>query len=174
MPDAALALPRRARTRRRWPWLALAVVLVVGGGTATALAARTAPALPRGGEVEVRTPVGRTVFVGVLGPLGDDRRLDLVGVGGLDGGVPDGVSVATAPVICRDGSINVTSDLDAFCPVVVPAEGEELGPRDQLVVAVTVDRPGTLVLSGVELAWEEGFGSGAQRVGPRIAVEVVG
>ena len=123
--------------------------------------------------IAATTPVGRTVFVGVLGPLGAGRELELVELGGLDGDVPEGVSLATAPVVCRDGSVNVTSDLDAFCRDVVPAEGALLGPRDQLVVAVTVDRPGRLTLDGVELVWREGWGRGDQVVGPRIAVEVV-
>lgn len=161
-PGGALAVGSRVRTR--WWWLLLVVALLA----AAAWYALHPTPLFRGDEVRVQTPTAVPVYLGVLAAGDREIRLESVGWGRAALGEGDELEA----LVCRDGSVSATGDLEPFCAQVVPAEGATLGPGDQLVLRVTATQPGTIAVDGLRIEWREGLQRGAQVAGRDLEVRI--
>ena len=144
----------------RLAWLGVAAALVAGLAW---YVTHPAPLPPSDGHVETRTRLGDSVFVGI--PTGREMtvrswEIDL-GHGEAD------------LLVCRDGSVGVTSSPDSFCSSVAEAaEGAHLDAGDSLVLAVQSTRHSLVVGGPLHLAWREGIQLGEQDTGPTISVMV--
>jgi hypothetical protein len=123
--------------------------------------------------VPASTPVDQPVYVGVFSAGTDfGRTLHLSGV---KIHATSNTDVSIEPLLCRGGAVAVTTEPEAFCPVLVNPEGQDLGAGDSIVIQVLSDEPAVAVVDPVRLSFSENLqwatlpaGSGAVvRILPR-------
>lgn len=107
--------------------------------------------------------VGQPVYVGMFATGDDfDRTLHISEVV-LDVAPEENVEVT--PLICRNGSISVTTDADTYCESLDDPEGDEFHGGDSLVLAVSASAPTTVEIGRVEIAFREGIRWGTKPAG---------
>lgn len=175
MPDATPPVPGTGQDLRvrRNRWRTLTAALVVG--TLVVLLGAwwtTHPsALPvREGHVTAVTTPGRAVYIGMVAGSEVDRTLR---IGGVHVTTEATVPVEVEPLLCRGGSISVTSEADPFCAELVDPTGQQLRPGDSLVVRLTAEEPGAAYVSQLVLAYRSGLQVGDQPAGTRAVVAIV-
>ena len=177
MPDATPPAPGAAPGQdlgvRRSRWRTLTAALVVGA-LLVLLGAwwTTHPSeLPlREGHVTAVTTPGRPVYVGMVAGSEVDRTLRL---GGVHVTTEATVPVEVEPLLCRAGSVSVTTEADAFCTDLVDPTGEQLRPGDSLLVRVTAQEAGAAYVSRLVLAFRSGVQVGEQPAGTPAVVAIV-
>jgi len=117
----------------------------------------------------VTTP-GRPVYVGVYSGAADDRVLR---VGGVHVHTDATVPVVVEPLLCRAGSVSVTSDAAAFCTELMPPDGQQLGPGDSLLVKVTGDEAGAAFVARVSVTFRSGLRVGTSPAGTSAVIAIV-
>lgn len=128
-------------------------------------------ALPvREGHVTAVTTPGRAVYVGMVSGSEVDRTLRL---GGVHVRTEATVPVEVVPLLCRGGSVSVTSDAAPFCSDLLDPTGQQLRPGDSLVVRVTGQEAGAAYVGRVSLAFRSGLQVGTQPAGTRAVVAIV-
>ncbi len=129
-------------------------------------------ALPtREGHVTAVTPAGKPVFVGVWSTTGDFGRT--LQVAGVHLRADATVAVGLEPLLCRDGSVGVTSDPAPFCRELLDPAGATLGPGDSLVVRVVAEEPGAVYLDRPSVAFREGPRRGNREAGTETVLAIV-
>lgn len=160
-----------AVTRSRWR--SLTAGLLVGAAMLVAVSWWvTHPAeLPvRDGHVTAVTSPGRPVYVGLLAGAHTDRTLR---VGGVHLHTDATVPVEVVPLLCRGGSVSVTSDADTFCAELLDPDGQQLRPGDSIVVRVAGDEPGAAFIARMRLTYRSGLQVATQPAGTSAVVAIV-
>lgn len=158
---------RRSRWRTVTAVLAVATVLVLLGSWW----ATHPSALPvRDGHVTAVTTPGRTVYVGMVTGSEVEQTLRL---GGVHVTTEATVPVEVEPLLCRGGSVSVTTEAAAFCSDLLDPTGEQLRPGDSLVVRVTAEEAGAAYVSRLTLAFRSGVQVGSQPAGTSAVVAIV-
>lgn len=122
--------------------------------------------------VRATTPVDVPVYVGMFaGSTTFSRTLELSGV---KVHTVSNTDVEVVPLLCRGGTVGVTTDPERFCSDVVDPEGQAFGPRDDIVLRVTSDDPAIAVIDRVRLGFREGLQWGTRTAGSPAEVTVVG
>ncbi|HEU4810765.1 MAG TPA: hypothetical protein VFT00_01370 [Nocardioides sp.] len=154
--------------RRSRAWLALwalPVAALVGVG---AWFATHPEPLPTSDEaVTASTPVDIPVYVGVFTPT--DRTLDISDVRVRHTG-----DAVVDVLVCRDGTVGVTSDPDTFCTGVDDAVDANLTPGDELLLRVSATAPGPVSIDRVEVSYRDGLQWGTDEAGHPVVVNVLG
>lgn len=156
---------RRSRRTTLLVWLGTVLVL----GAVTLWYATHPPALAtRDGQTSATTPVGRAVYVGVYSPgAGFGRTLEVAGVKvHTDATTP----VEVTPLLCRGGSISVTTAPEPFCTELVDPAGQDLEGGDQIVLRISADAPGAAYVSQIRIAYREGIRAATQLAGAPVVV----
>ena len=122
---------------------------------------------PLGAEVGAYQQVGTTGIVGMTYPRPDTKSL-LVHAARARVNRGDGATVRV--LVCRhrpgDDVLGVVRGrLDHWCTSVAEPSETRLGSHDQLVVAVTADKPGPVVVDGIEVTYSAGWQRGTQATG---------
>lgn len=158
-------------TRTRWRGVAVglaagAALLVVGSWWIT-----HPPPLPvRDGHVTAVTTPGRPVYVGVYSGSTDGRVLR---VGGVHVHTDATVPVTVQALLCRGGSVSVTSDAETFCSELVEPDGRQLGPQDSLVLRITGDEAGAAFVAPVTVTFRSGLQVGTSPAGTSAVIAIV-
>jgi hypothetical protein len=156
--------PRRAGRSRLWRVVAVvaAVVLVAGWIVWYVLTPDDLPV--QGRRAEAAGVAGTPVYVGVFTMPDGDRTIHVSAVD-----VPvaqgDGLSVAVEPVVCRGGSIGVTTVPEDFCEEVVDGADGELGSGDSVALRLVAETPGTVSVDRISISFRDGIRWGTQDVG---------
>jgi hypothetical protein len=173
---------RPERTGRRRLWL---IVCAVGAGALLAglallFDAWRHPSAFReyGGSMTMKSwPVGTTGYVTITEPGEARGDVKVHGVALHD--LSDSTGAHFADFICTlrpgPGLVGVwtSSQIHKHCRSLVPARGATMGlPRQQLLVAVTPMRPGTVSFRGVDLHYVQGWQNGTQHIGGDVKVVV--
>jgi hypothetical protein len=154
--------------RRSRGWLALWAVPLAALVAVGAWYATHPEPLPRSDEaVTASTPVDVPVYIGIFTPTG--RTLDISGVRVRQSG-----DAAVGVLVCRDGTLSVTTDPDTFCTLLDDALGAELTPRDQLLLSVSATAPGPVSIDRVEVSYRDGLQWGTDEAGQPVVVNVLG
>lgn len=124
----------------------------------------------RQGHVTAVTTPGRTVYVGMVTGAEVERRLRL---GGVHVTTEATVPVEVEPLLCRSGSVSVTTQAAVFCTDLVDPTGEQLRPGDSLVVRLTAQDAGAAYVSRLVLTYRSGLQVGEQPAGTRAVVAIV-
>lgn len=125
----------------------------------------------REGHVTAVTTAGRPVFVGLwTAPADFGRTLDIAGVRLR---ADSTVEVSLEPLLCRGGSIGVTSDPEPFCRELLDPAGATLQPGDSVVVRVVAQETGAVYLDRPTVAFREGLRWGARQAGTDAVLAVV-
>ncbi len=130
------------------------------------------PPLPTAeGHVTATTTAGRPVYVGVwTTPEDFGRTLDVAGVHLR---ADSTVDVTLEPVLCRGGSIGVTTDPAPFCRELVDPAGATLRAGDSLIVKAVASEPGAVYIDLATVAFREGPRWGRSRAGTKAVLAVV-
>jgi hypothetical protein len=128
--------------------------------------------LPTSGRtVHATTPTGQPVYVGVFAATGGfDRTLRLSGVKVHTTSTTD---VEVVPLLCRGGTIGVTSDPATFCTELVNPEGQSFGPGDDIILEITGDAAGVAAVDSVRLGYREGIQAATQDAGVPVVVNIL-
>ncbi|MGA8257049.1 MAG: hypothetical protein WB767_10790 [Nocardioides sp.] len=158
----------------RRPRVALLGGVVVLTGALILLLVRTAhpgelPVSDR--TVNASTPISQPVYVGVFSAGAEfARTLDLSGV---KVHTTSNTEVSVTPLLCKAGTVGVTTDPDAFCAELVNPEGQAFTSGDSIVLQVTSDEAAIAVIDRVRLGFREGFQWGTLPAGQSAIVRVL-
>jgi hypothetical protein len=118
--------------------------------------------------VSATTPVGVPVYIGMFAAPNDfGRRLS---VDGVKVRATATAAVSIVPLLCRGGSVAVTSTPDPFCVELRDPQGATLGTGDSLVLEVTAESPSVVVVDRVRVGYQDGVRAGTQDAGVQEAV----
>ena len=157
----------RSRRGRVLLWI-VAIVVVVGFGAwfVTHPAPLPAPAEP----VQVRSPLGEALYVGIYNPASDDERTLHISQVSID---VDGEVAVVRPLVCRDGAVSETTEPETFCSSLDEPEGATVEPGDGLVLEILEDQEGEATIQPVEISYRDGLQWGTQPVGPTVEASFV-
>ncbi|GGO74619.1 hypothetical protein GCM10012276_22990 [Nocardioides deserti] len=164
------AAPLEVSARRRAVRWAVVGALVLALAVVVAWYSAHPPALAT--SVDTRhasTPVDTPVYVGMYAAP-SDRTLS---VDGVKVHATANTEVQVAPLLCKGGSLVVTSDPEAFCRELVTPAGERLEPGDSVVVEVKADVPAVVVLDRVRIGYQDGIRAATQQAGVENAIVTV-
>ncbi|UMG92819.1 hypothetical protein [Nocardioides sp. TF02-7] len=133
-------------------------VLVAGGWTAWyVLTPEDLPVTAR--TAEATGVVGTPVYVGML-TLDADRTLHVSEVEvAVDG------DVVAEPVLCRGGSVGVTTAPEGYCTHVTDGATGELDAGDSVMLRITATEPAEATVGRLELTFREGIRWGTREAG---------
>lgn len=167
-PEPRLTMSRRRRTRL----VTLAVVAAAVAGLAAWYVNNPRDLPVTAATVNATTAAGRPVYVGMFTPPGDfDRTLELSGVKVR---TTANTQVEVVPLLCRGGSLAVTTDPTAFCAELVNPEGEPFGPGDSIVLEVSATETAIAAIDRVRLGFREGLQWGTREAGGTAVVSIQG
>ncbi len=166
MSQTALEVHQRGRSR----W----ALLVVGVGLLVALGVwyvNTPSALPTSNATVNATAVaGQPVYLGVFAATEEfERTLHLSGV---KVHTTANTEVEVVPYLCRNGSLAVTTEPEAFCGELVNPERQTFGPGDSIVLEVSSEATAIAVIDRVELGFREGLQWGTREAGSSAIVSI--
>lgn len=119
--------------------------------------------------VSASTPAGGPVYIGVVVPAADfGRTLHLAGV--KVSTVSD-TPVTVTPLLCRGGTVKVTTTPEPFCTELVDPQGEPLSAGSAIVLRLEAEEPGTARVDRVRLAYRDGLQWATQEAGSPATVE---
>ncbi len=128
------------------------------------LATRTEP-------ISTTAAAGSSVYVGVYTPpAGDARTLHVAGV---KVHTTADVEVTVTPLLCRGGTIGVTTTPEPFCTELVDPEDEQLGAGSGIVLRIDTDAAGTAEIDRIRIAYRDGLQWATQEAGAPISVEIL-
>lgn len=162
-----LTVRPRPRTGRVL-WLVIAGVAAVLAGW---FATHPGP-LPTADEtIHASTPVGQPVYLGVFVPDSNlGRTLHLSGVKVY---TTSNVQVVVKPLLCKGGTLSVTTAPENFCTEIIDPAGSSFRPGDALLLEVRSDLPAVAVIDRVRLAYREGLQWATQEAGAPAIVNVL-
>lgn len=159
------------RPRPRSALFAGVLVLLVVLGFLVWYANSPQPLPTSGRTISASVPVAQKLYVGVVAETNDfDRTLSLSGV---KVHTTSNTEVVVTPLLCRGGTVEVTTDPEPFCDELVNPEGEAFGPDDDIVLEVSSDEPAIAVIDRVRLGFREGVQWGTLDIGAPAVVRVL-
>lgn len=168
--SSSLELPARPQPQqpsrvRRIALVAAAIVLPVSWLAWYVNTPSDLPVTAR--EVSDTAVSGQPVYVGMFNaPSGFGRTLHMSGVKVHTVATTD---LEVTPLLCRGGTVTVTSAPEVFCGELVDPEGEEFTDGDTILVEVRSDRASVAVVDRVSIGFREGIRWGTRPAGIRQA-----
>jgi len=121
--------------------------------------------------VNAKGVVGTPLYVGMFAAPADlDRTLRISGVRVH---TTSDVKLKVTPLLCRRGTIGVTTQPEQFCADLVNPEGERLVGGDSIVVRVEADDAALAVIDRIRIAYREDIRWDTQPAGNRQAIVTV-
>lgn len=156
-------LPRPRRQSRLWRWAppVLAVALLVGW---VAWYVTTPEDLPTDDQAVAATGiVGQPLYVGMFtAPTGFNRALHMSGV---KVHATASAKPTITPLLCRHGTIGVTTEPDQFCASLDDPAGQRLSTGDSIVLEVQSDQTVVVDVDRIRIAFQEGLRWGTKPAG---------
>ena len=164
--DAALEaphLPRPRRQSRLWRWVPpIAAVILLLGWISWYIT--TPEGLPTDSQhVTATGVVGQPLYVGMfVAPSGFDRGIHMSGV---KVHATASAKLTLTPLLCRHGSVGVTTEPDQFCASLDDPAGQRLGAGDSIVLKVQGDQSVVADIDRIKIAFQEGLRWGTKPAG---------
>ena len=172
--EADLEAPHLHRPRqqsRLWKWVpaVAAVVLLVGW---VAWYVTTPEDLPTNAEpVSATGVVGKPLYVGMFAaPSGFDRGLHMSGV---KVHATASAKFQITPLLCRHGSIQVTTEPDQFCASLDDPAGQRLGAGDSIIIKIESSETVVADVDRVDIGFQEGLRWGTKPAGHPAQISLV-
>jgi hypothetical protein len=167
MSEPGLVVRQRGRGVR----LAIGIVFALLLAALAVWYVNSPSALPTSNAtVNASTVAGRPVYLGVFAATDEFART--LHLSGVKVRTTANTQVEVVPYLCRDGSLAVTTDPDAFCGELVNPEGETFAPGDSIVLEVTGDETAIAVIDRVRLGFREGIQWGTREAGSPALVTI--
>ena len=164
-------IPRPSLRSRGWriAAVALAAVLAIGW---LVWYARTPEQLPLSDKtVSASGVVGTPLYVGMFTPGADlDRTIRIAGV---KVHTTADVPLTVTPLLCRRGTVGVTTAPRQFCAELVNPEGQRLVGGDSIVLEIESSEPALAVVDRIRIAYREDVRWGTQEAGHRQAIVMI-
>jgi hypothetical protein len=164
--DAALQAPHLPRPRLRsrlWRWAppAAAVGLLVGW---MIWYVNTPEDLPTDNVTKTASGVvGQPLYIGMFTtPAGFDRGIHISGVK-VDATASSALRIT--PLLCRHGSVDVTTDTEQFCASLDDPAGQRLGAGDSIVLKIDSDTDVVADIGRIRIGFQEGLRWGTKPAG---------
>jgi hypothetical protein len=172
--SGALSIPRVPRPSfqsRGWRigLLAAALALIV---TWLGWYATTPEELPVSDKVvNANGVVGTPLYVGMFAASGDFGRT--LRISGVKVHATSDVDLEVTPLLCRRGTVGVTTQPAQFCSDLVDPEGQRLVAGDSIVVRIESDTAALAVVDRVRIAYREDIRWDTQPAGHRQAIVTI-
>lgn len=167
MSTAPLQVERRPRWRLAvWAAVAVAVVAVV------VWYVNSPEELPTSDTtISASTPVDQPVYVGVFAP--DANFVRTLHLSGVKVHTTSNTEVSVVPLLCRGGTIGVTTEPETFCDDLVDPEGQTFRAGDDIVLEISSAEPAIAVVDRVRLGYRDGLQWGTHEAGAGVVVRVL-
>lgn len=168
--SSSLELPARSQPQQpsRLRRFALIAAVILLPGSWLVWYVNTPADLPvTAREISDTAVSGQPVYVGMFNaPSGFGRTLHMSGVKVHTVATID---LEVTPMLCRGGTVTVTSAPEVFCGELVDPEGEEFTDGDTILVEIRADRPSVAVVDRIRIGFREGIRWGTRPAGIRQA-----
>ncbi|GAA1546637.1 hypothetical protein GCM10009788_56130 [Nocardioides humi] len=164
-------IPRPSFQSRGWriTGLVVALALVL---TWLVWYARTPDHLPVSAKVvNANGVVGTPLYVGMFAAPADLGRT--IRISGVKVHTTSDVKLEVTPLLCRRGTIGVTTQPGQFCADLVNPEGERLVGGDSIVVRIESAQAALAVVDRVRIAYREDIRWGTQPAGNQQAIVTI-
>ncbi len=121
-------------------------------------------------KVNATSVAGQPVYLGVFAATDDFERI--LHLSGVKVHITANTQVDVVPHLCRNGSISVTTEPEAFCGELINPEGQTFGPGDSIVLEVSSDETAIAVIDRVRLGFREGLQWGTREAGSSAIVSI--
>ncbi|MDQ6525452.1 hypothetical protein RB608_17655 [Nocardioides sp. LHD-245] len=171
---AGLGTPRVPRpTFRSRGWriglLVVALALVVSWLAWYATTPEKLPVTTK--VVNANGVVGTPLYVGMFAAPSDFGRA--IRVSGIKVRTTSDVDLEVTPLLCRRGTIGVTTQPDQFCSDLVDPEGQRMVAGDSIVVKIASDEAALAVVDRIRVAYREDLRWDTQPAGHRQAIVTI-
>ncbi|WP_408895967.1 hypothetical protein ACJ5H2_13715 [Nocardioides sp. R1-1] len=164
-------VPRPSFRSRGWRITGLVVALALAVGWLVWYAT-TPEDLPVTEKVlNANGVVGTPLYVGMFAVPSDFGRT--LRVAGVKVHTTSDVELEVTPLLCRRGTVGVTTEPDQFCADLVDPEGERLVAGDSIVVRVESETAALAVVDRVRIAYREDIRWDTQPAGNQQAIVTI-
>lgn len=115
--------------------------------------------------------VGTPLYVGMFSAPDDFGRT--LRISGVRVHATANTELDVTPVLCRRGTVGVTTQPEEFCSELVNPEGERLVGGDSIVLRIESDSPAVAVIDQIQIAYREDVRWDTQPAGRKQAVVTV-
>lgn len=164
-------VPRPSFQSRGWriAGLAVAVALALTWLVWYAMTPEDLPVSKK--VVNANGVVGTPLYVGMFAAPGDLGRT--LRISGVQVHTTSDVKLKVTPMLCRRGTIGVTTQPDQFCADLVDPAGQRLVGGDSIVVRVEADEAALAVIDRVRIAYREDIRWDTQPAGNQQAIVTI-
>ncbi|GAA3657196.1 hypothetical protein GCM10022237_16630 [Nocardioides ginsengisoli] len=164
-------LPRPSFSAKTWRYLALGVAVVLGIGWLVwyALTPDRLPTTTK--TVNASGVVGQPLYIGMFAPTKDFDRT--IRISGVRVHTTADVKLKVTPLLCRRGTVGVTTKPEQFCAELVNPEGQRFTAGDSIVVRVDSDVAALAVIDRIKIAYREDIRWDTQPAGYQQALVTV-
>lgn len=164
-------IPRPSFRSRTWRYavLALAGLLGIGWLVWYALTPEELPLSDK--SLSASGVVGTPLYVGMFAPPSDFGRT--LRIAGVRVHTTADVRISVTPLLCRRGTVGVTTDPEQFCAELVNPEGQRLVGGDSIVLKVDAPEAALAVIDRIRIAYREDIRWDTQPAGNRQAIVMI-
>ncbi|MBS4754721.1 hypothetical protein KG112_18095 [Nocardioides sp. zg-ZUI104] len=159
--DLAPHVPRPSFASRRWRVAVSVLALAVLAGWTVWYATTPAELATSDRTITADGVAGTPLYIGVYGAP-DGRTLRLSGV---KVHATSSAEMRISPLLCRRGTVGVTTRPEQFCADLVDTEGARMVGGDSIVLRVEADQATIAVIDRVSLGYREDIRFGTQPAG---------
>ncbi|GAA3552368.1 hypothetical protein GCM10022263_43950 [Nocardioides daeguensis] len=164
-------IPRPSFQSRGWRIAGIALALALALSW-LAWYATTPEKLPTSTKVvNANGVVGTPLYVGMFAAPADLGRT--LRISGVEVHTTSDVKLTVTPLLCRRGTIGVTTKPDQFCADLVDPEHQRLVGGDSIVVRVDADEAALAVIDRIRIAYREDIRWDTQPAGNRQAIVTI-
>ena len=146
-------LPRPSLSAKAWRYLAVALAVVLGAAWLVWYAL-TPEHLPTSDKtVSASGVVGQPLYIGMFAPTKEFGRT--IRISGVRVHTTADVKLKVTPLLCRRGTVGVTTKPEQFCAELVNPEGQRLTGADSVIVRVESDVAALAVIDRITIAYRE-------------------
>lgn len=164
-------VPRPSFQSRRWRigLISVAVLLLLAWFAWYATTPEDLPTDDR--TMSASGVVGSPLYVGMFSPTDDFGRT--LRISGVKVHATSSADIEVTPVLCRRGTIGVTTQPEQFCAELVNPEGERLVGGDSIVLRIESATPVVAVIDRIRIAYREDVRWDTQPAGREQAIVTV-
>lgn len=115
--------------------------------------------------------VGTPLYIGMFSAPDDFGRT--LRISGVRVHATASAELDVTPVLCRRGTVGVTTQPEQFCSELVNPEGERMVGGDSILLRIESDSPAVAVIDQIEIAYREDVRWGTQPAGRQQAIVTV-
>lgn len=112
--------------------------------------------------------VGTPVYFGMFAPGSDFDRT--IRISGVRVHATTSVDLEITPLLCRRGTVGVTTQPEEFCAELLDPEGQRLTDGDSIVLRIDADVPALAVVDQLQVAYREDLRWDTQPAGAAQAI----